>query len=238
MRFGPRKVKSRDRTRLPQLHTGKKRLRVRRAVTGAGIAGTLLLTACGPVPGDTRPDNSTLISGINLLINNFQDKHPQLVNWKTAAVKAQLKGQIPLGEDTDAGWLLTWPHATAGQLSQVIVPWTLVGQYPNYPKPLGYRYQGGTLLPQSTTDDLIKVIQHSIASDDQYFAAVIDIRASAHNPQWVIFSTAPYLPVTDPAYGFATVVNKQWVVVDIGTATVGCGKVPAEVESEFGFKCP
>jgi hypothetical protein len=202
-----------------------------------GLATTLLLTACGPTPGDARPDNSTLISGINLLINNFEQKHPKLVNWNSAAVKKQLKATLPVGEDTDAGWLLQWPTATAGQLDRVIIPWTLLGQYPNNPKPLGYRYQGGSTLPQSTVGDITQAIYKAETQGDQYFAAVVDVRASKNNPQWIIFSTEPYLPVTDPAYGFATVINKQWAIVDFGTATVGCGKVPAEVESEFGFRC-
>ena len=73
---------------------------------------------------------------------------------------------------------------------------------------------------------------------DDYFAAVTGVRSSKINPQWLIFTTVPYLPVTDNGYGFATVGNKQWVIADFGTANVGCGKVPIEVESEFGFKCP
>jgi len=73
---------------------------------------------------------------------------------------------------------------------------------------------------------------------DKYFGAVVDIRSSKVNPQWIIFTTVPYLPVTDNAYGFATVVNKKWSIVDFGTALVGCGKVPANVEGEFGFQCP
>ena len=207
------------------------------AFAAAALATTLLLSACGPVPGDARPDNSNLIAGINLLVNNFEQKHANLVNWNDAAVKHQLKGFIPAGEDTDAGWLLKWPNATPGELTQVIVPWSLLGQYPNNPKPLGYRYQGGTILPQSTIGDITSVIYKTETHGDQYFAAVVDVRASQSNPQWIIFSTAPYLPVTDPAYGFATVVNKQWTITDFGTANVGCGKVPTEVESEFGFKC-
>jgi pantothenate kinase type III len=74
--------------------------------------------------------------------------------------------------------------------------------------------------------------------NDQYFAAVLNVRSSALDPKWIIFTTQPYLPVTDPAYGFATVLNKRWVVVDFGTALVGCANVPIEVEKEFGFTCP
>ena len=206
-------------------------------VPALAISCSLLLSACGPVPGDTRPDNQTMIAGINLLLNSFQAKYPKLVNWNSEAVRAQLKGQIPIGEDTDAGWLLRWPNASSGELTQVIVPWTLLGQYPNNPKPIGYRYSGGELLPQSTTDDITNEITTIQLHGDQYFAAIVDVRASKVNPQWVIFTTVPYLPITDPAYGFVTVANKHWSVGDFGTANVGCGKVPAGVESEFGFTC-
>lgn len=201
------------------------------------LTGTLLLSACGPIPGDSRPDNSTLITAIDLLINNFQQKHPSLVNWKIDAVKAQLQGQFPLGEDTDAGWLLVWPNPEPGQLKQVIVPWTLIGQYPNHPKPLGYRYQGGSIIPQATIDDITKVVIDQEASGDPFLTAVVNVRESNANPQWAIFSTEPYLPFTDPAYGFATVANKHWKIADFGTANVGCTTVPKAVESEFGFKC-
>jgi hypothetical protein len=153
-------------------------------------------------------------------------------------VKTQLQGTIPVGEDTDAGWLLKWRNPSAGQLSQVIVPWTLLGQYPNNPTPLGYRYNGGQVLPQSTIGNITDVVIKTESHGDPYFAAVLDVRASIKNPQWVIFTTTPYLPITDSAYGFATVVNKEWKIVDFGTARVGCSEVPNEVEAEFGFSCP
>ena len=73
---------------------------------------------------------------------------------------------------------------------------------------------------------------------DKYFGAVVDIRSSTVDPHWIIFTTVPYLPVTDNAYGFATVRDKKWTVVDFGTGLVGCGTVPANVESEFGYQCP
>ena len=136
-------------------------------------------------------------------------------------MKAQLAAKLPTGIDTEAGWLLQWPHATDGQLSQVVVPWTLLGQYPNAPLPYFNHYKGGNLVPQATSTDLVANVIKSEMQGDKYFGAVVDIRSSKVNPQWIIFTTVPYLPVTDNAYGFATVKNKQWGVVDFGTALVG-----------------
>ena len=198
----------------------------------------LLLSACGPPSGDARPSDSNLVTGINLLLNTFARNHPKLINWKTDAVKNQLKLKLPTGVSTDAGWYLKWSDPSPGELSQVYVPWTLLGQYPNNPQPAGYKYPGGNLVPQTTIGDLTTVVQNSQMQGDEYFAAVTGVRISKINPQWLIFTTVPYLPVTDNAYGFATVGKKHWVVTDFGTANVGCGKVPNEVESEFGFKCP
>ena len=202
------------------------------------IIGTLILCGCGAPTGDSRPSDSNLIAGINLLISNFDAKHPKLVTWDLSAVKSQMAQKLPAGNDTDAGWLLEWPHANVGELSQVIVPWGLLGQYPSHPQPYFYRYAGGNLVPQSTASDLIATITKDELQGDQYFGAVIDLRSSKVDSQWIIFTTVPYLPVTDPAYGFATVKNKQWTIVDFGTALVGCGIVPTKIESEFGFQCP
>lgn len=204
----------------------------------AAISGVFLLSGCGPIPGDTRPADSNLVAGINLLVSNFDSKHPGLITWKTDAVKKQLDQKLPVGLDTEAGWLLQWPHANAGELSQVVVPWTLLGQYPNNPTSYFNHYSGGNLVPQATSADLVKTIIQTEMQGEQYFGAVVDIRSSKVNPHWIIFTTVPYLPVTDPAYGFATVINKKWVVVDFGTALVGCGKVPHNVEGEFGYRCP
>ena len=201
-----------------------------------GIVGiailVLLLSACGPPSGDARPNDSNLVTGINLLLNTFAKNHPKLINWKTEAVKSQLKLRLPAGVSTDAGWYLKWNDPKPGEL------WKLLGQYPNTPQPAGYKYPGGNLVPQTTISDLTTVVQNSQMQSDDYFAAVTGVRSSKINPQWLIFTTVPYLPVTDNGYGFATVGNKQWVIADFGTANVGCGKVPIEVESEFGFKCP
>jgi hypothetical protein len=202
------------------------------------VSATLLLSGCGVQSGDQRPDDSSLIAGINLLVSSFDSNHPKLVTWKTSAVKAQLARKLPTGIDTEAGWLLQWPHATQDELSQVVVPWTLLGQYPNSPTPYFNHYQGGALVPQATSTDLVTTIINNEMQGDKYFGAVVDIRSSKIDPQWIIFTTVPYLPVTDNAYGFATVVNKRWSIVDFGTALVGCGRVPANVEGEFGYQCP
>ena len=175
----------------------------------------LLLSACGPPSGDARPSDSNLVTGINLLLNTFAKNHPKLINWKTDAVKNQLKLKLPTGVSTDAGWYLKWSDPRPGELSQVYIPWTLLGQYPNNPQPAGYNYPGGNLVPQTTIGDLTTVIQNSQMQGDEYFAAVTGVRSSKINPQWLIFTTVPYLPVTDNAYGFATVGKKHWVVTDL-----------------------
>jgi len=213
-------------------------MRAKLLAVGVIATATLLSTSCGAPSGDARPDDKTLRNGINLLINTFSKAHPELVTWDIRAVKRELSATLPKGIDVEAGWLLKWPKANVGELSQVIVPWTLLGQYPDHPQAYGYKYQGGSLIPQSTINDLTQVITRTEFMNDQYFAAVLNVRSSALDPQWIIFTTQPYLPVTDPAYGFATVVNNRWVVVDFGTALVGCTNVPIEVEKEFGFTCP
>jgi len=202
------------------------------------VVGVLLLSGCGAPSGDARPSNNSLVTGINLLVSSFGANHPQMVNWETAALKAQLSGKLPAGIDTDAGWFMQWPNPTKGQLAQVIVPWNLLGQYPNNPVPYFNRYKGGKLVPQATSLDLVKSVIKAEMQGDQYFGAVVNIRSSLVDPQWIIFTTVPYLPVTDIATGFATVKDGQWSVVDFGTALVGCGTVPPNVLSEFGYQCP
>ena len=201
-------------------------------------AGVLLLTSCGAPSGDARPSDSNLITAINLLVSNFDANHPTLITWKTDAVKAQLSKKLPIGIDTEAGWLLKWTNPADGELSQVVVPWTLLAQYPNAPLPYFNHYKGGNLVPQATSTDLVATIIKTEMQGDKYFGAVVDIRSSTINPHWIIFTTVPYLPVTDNAYGFATVKDKGWSVVDFGTALVGCGTVPLDVEKEFGYQCP
>ena len=67
------------------------------------VVGVLLLSGCGAPSGDARPSDSSLVTGINLLVSSFGANHPKMVNWDTAALKAQLKEKLPAGIDTDAG---------------------------------------------------------------------------------------------------------------------------------------
>jgi hypothetical protein len=211
-----------------------------RTIAGFGAAALVvgLLAGCGPIPGDVRPTDGNLIAGINLLVSNFDSRYPKLITWKTNDIKNQLFQKLPVGVDTEAGWLLRWPHAAASELSQVVVPWTLLGQYPNKPSPYFNHYSGGNLVPQAVSTDLVISIIKTEMQGDPYYGAVVNIRSSKIDPHWIIFTTVPYLPVTDTAYGFATVRDKKWSVVDFGTALVGCGSVPHAVESEFGYQCP
>ena len=213
-----------------------KKYRVNGVLTASLICA--LLTACGAPSGDARPSDSTLVTGINLLLNTFAKNHPKLVDWNTEIVKKQIGAKLPVGISTDAGWFLKWNEVPQGGLAQVYVPWTLIGQYPNNPVAAGYRYPGGNLVPQTTISDLTTAIRNSEMQGDEYFAAVVGVRSSKKNPKWLIFTTQPYLPITDPAYGFATVEKNRWKVVDFGTANVGCTKVPLDVEAEFEFRCP
>ena len=195
------------------------------------------------------PSQMTIKSAISYLTKNFEVKHPALVNWNDQEVKHQLDQSIPVGTALDIGWLIIWPTFTPGELSRVLIPWHLLGQS-TQPQPsssgrqppkgsitLGYTFTGGSIPSDAVTTALKHVITVSEMQSDSDFAAVTNIRQSIHYPQWIIFSTVPYLPVTDSAYGFATLINGNWEVVDFGTAKVGCNRVPASVEEEFGFSC-
>ena len=149
----------------------------------------------------------------------------------------------------DIGWLVIWPTFTPGELSRVLIPWHLLGQSKQRQpsssdeRPLkgsttlGYTFTGGSLPSETVTTSIREVVTVGEMQSDSDFAAVTSIRQSIQYPQWIIFSTVPYLPVTDSAYGFATLVDEKWAVVDFGTAKVGCSRVPASVEEEFGFSC-
>ena len=154
--------------------------------TGAILSACLLLlTSCGAPSGDARPSDSNLITGINLLVSTFGANHPKLITWKTDALKAQLAKKLPVGIDTEAGWLLKWPNPGDGELSQVVVPWTLLAQYPNAPLPYFNHYKGGNLVPQATSTDLVTTIIKTEMQGDKYFGAVVDIRSSTVNPHCI-----------------------------------------------------
>lgn len=210
-----------------------------KSLTKATLLTTLFLTlaasltACGPSNPDIRPTDSKLRDGISLLLKDLALHHPTNKTWDEKAVEAQIQKKLPVGFSTPAGWKLTWPSAGINELSTVYVPWDLTGTYPNHFAADNASYTSGTEVPQSVIQD----IAQQQLGNDPYFAAVVDVRYSKLNKSWIIFTSVPYLPVTDNAYGWATVIKGRWKVVDFGTALVGCAKVPNEVQKEFGFTC-
>ena len=213
------------------------------AKNGAAVLLTALtlvsVTACGPSDPNVRPTNSQLKDAISLLVKNFVAKHPALVNWKVDAVNQQLSEPLPQGYSTEAGYFLKWSNYIDGGFPQVYVPWDLIGQYPNkFQRNITpYQVTSGTTVPTSVLQSIRKDQLKNMA-DDPYFAAIVGVRYSKVDSKWIIFTSVPLLPVTDPGYGWATVKNGAWKVVDFGTATVGCGIVPAAVQGEFGYNCP
>jgi hypothetical protein len=201
------------------------------SIIGASI---IFLTGCGPANPDLRPEDSKLRDGISLLMKDLAAHHPQSKNWDQLLVDAQLKRVLPIGVATPAGWKLTWVSPAPSELPYVYVPWSLIGQYPNHFTNENAHYSAGTPVPSTVVKDLA----NQQFGDDEYFAAIVDARYSTVDKRWVIFTSVPYLPVTDNAYGWATATNGRWKVIDFGTALVGCGKVPASVQSEFGYSCP
>ncbi len=199
-----------------------------------GAILVLLLSSCALATGQERPTDSKLRDGINLLLTNFTAKHPQLQTWDLAAVKKQISLPLPKGLATEAGWTLEWPQASTKELSRVVIPWTILGQYPNKFALDSTRYSGGKNVPDSVAVEIRNI---QLGSDD-FFAGVVHLRYSTINPAWLIFETIPYLPVTDDAYGWAHVDQGKWKVIDFGTAIVGCGKVPQPIQNEFGMGCP
>lgn len=201
------------------------------------LATSVLLTACGPQSGNQRPADDVLKKGIKQLIQAFEGNYPKLKNWDDAAVDSQLASKLPTGSAAEAGWHLVFPNASSNQLSQVYIPWALIGQMPETFSVDTSRYSGGKNVPSSLIQDLrTQFLKLNHIGD--YFAAMIHVRYSTVDGKYIIFQTIPYLPITDPAYGFASATSGTWKIVDYGTATVGCGIVPSNVQSEFGFTCP
>jgi len=196
----------------------------------------LLATSCGLPTGNERPDDSKLRDGVKLLMTQFESKYPQSVNWDKSKVKVQISQRFPKGIATEAGWTIKWPDAVTGELSSVVVPWIILAQYPTkFAKDVN-TYSGGEPVVAGVAAQITKMQQDTFGST--FFAAVVNQRLSKVDGRWIIFTTIPYLPVTDPAYGFAESINGKWKIVDFGTATVGCSKVPPQVQREFGFSCP
>ena len=200
------------------------------------LLGAILLTSCGLPTGNERPDDSKLRDGIKLLLTQFESKYPKSINWDGLKVKAQISQRLPEGSATEAGWTLKWPDYAAGELSSVVIPWVVLAQFPTKYAPDAKRYSGGNPVPAGIAAQITKLQDETF--DGNFFAAVVNQRISKTNGHWIIFTTIPYLPVTDPAYGFAQSVNGKWKIVDFGTATVGCSNVPTMVQNEFGFTCP
>ena len=213
---------------------GTKKLRGPALFSLITTVSVLLLTSCGPANPDLRPEDSKLRDGISLLLKDLDAHHPESKNWDSNLVDAQLKRALPKGVSTPAGWKLTWANASPSELPYVYVPWSLIGQYPNHFTSENANYSGGNPVPSTVVKDLA----NQQFGDDEYFAAIVSARYSKVDTKWVIFTSVPYLPVTDNAYGWATASNGRWKVIDFGTAVVGCGRVPAAVQSEFGFTCP
>lgn len=198
------------------------------------LAFTFLLTSCGLPTGNERPEDKKLREGILLLITSYERYHPQIINFDKAKVKIQIAKKLPTGEATEAGWSIKWSNYVAGELPSVIIPWVILGQYPQNFKVEYQAYDGGRPVPQAIAQEISKQQQPK----DEFFSAVVNERISIKDPTWIIYSAIPYLPVTDPGYGFAQKVGNSWKIVDFGTATVGCKIVPNQVLAEFGLSCP
>ena len=197
------------------------------------ICISVALTGCGAPTGNERPEEKKLTDSIKLLITYMEHSHPKSINWDTSSVSLQLKNKLPVGYASEAGWTLKWNNAKNGELSQVIVPWELLGQFPSKYLLDVNNYHAGKYAPQSVISQIARLEQNN----DPYFAAIVNVKMSLKDNRWVVFTSVPYLPVTDPGYGFAHSENGNWKIVDFGTATVGCGQVPSEIQSEFGFSC-
>jgi hypothetical protein len=195
-----------------------------------------LITSCGLPTGNERPDDSKLRDGIKLLINQFEAKYPQSINWDSAKVKAQISKRLPEGTATEAGWTLKWTDYSDGELSSVVIPWMILAQYPSKFAPQPDALTWGAPVPAGIAAQITKLQQDYFGSS--YFAAVVNQRISKINGRWIVFKTVPYLPVTDNAQGFAESIDGKWKIVDFGTALVGCSTVPSQVLSEFKFTCP
>ena len=196
------------------------------------------LTSCAVPFSHHRPSDSKLKAAINFLLSDFQNNHPNLITWKKGSVQKQLSEPLPQGFSTEAGWLLGWPHASANELSQVVLPWNLLGMTPKNVHSYFAHYPEQGSISSAQIAAITGTVVNDEMNGDKYFGSVTDISESKIDPQWFVFTTVPYLPVTDPAYGFATLASNHWKVVDFGTALVGCGTVPLKVEAEFGFQCP
>ena len=95
------------------------------------ICISVALTGCSAPTGNERPEEKKLTDSIKLLITYMEHTHPKSINWDTSSVSLQLKNKLPVGYASEAGWTLKWNNEKNGELSQVIVPWELLGQFPS-----------------------------------------------------------------------------------------------------------
>lgn len=198
------------------------------------ICISIVLTGCGVPTGNERPEEKKLRDSTKLLITYMEHAHPKLINWDKAEVLSQINQKLPTGYASEAGWTIKWRNPKNGELPQVVIPWELLGQFPSKYLQDVNNYKAGTFAPQSVISEIGKLE----SNNDPYFAGIVNVKMSTKDSHWVIFTSIPYLPVTDPAYGWAHSVNGRWTIADFGTATVGCGIVPLQIQSEFGFSCP
>ena len=210
-----------------------KNLKLKLSVITILIVGTL--SGCSLVNTDnSTPTTDKIVAGINLLISQYVKNYNSLVNWDNASVANQLLEKIPPGVPTPAGWLITWDHSKTNQLSSALIPWSILNLYPSQTSnPISIYKDAGKPVAAATYNQLQEI-------EDQkhpLFSGLVNVKSSINDGSWVIFTEMPYLSVTGPGYGFAHHENGTWKVVDFGTAQVGCGKVPSEIESEFGFTC-
>jgi len=73
-----------------------------------------------------------------------------------------------------------------------------------------------------------------------YQFAVVKIRISTVNPHYARASFVAlkrYRNMFQPSYGVAKRGTRGWKVVDVGSASVGCGKVPAAVRKDLKLIC-
>ena len=198
------------------------------------ICLSFALSACGAPTGNERPEDKKLRDSIKMLITYMERTHPKSINWNKSAVESQLKSKLPKGYATEAGWTLKWSNPNEGELPQAIIPWIMLGQFPTKTVLDVNNYTAGEYAPQFVISQISKLE----TDKDPYFAGIVNVKISNKDSNWAAFTSVPYLPVTDPAYGWANSTNGSWKVVDLGTAEVGCGKVPTEIQNEFGFSCP
>lgn len=216
-------------------------MKLSRKITSMIFVGIFLvsLSACGPQDGTQRPDDATLRKVIHQLMNNYGASFPQLVSWDLKKVDQQLSHPLPHGVQTEAGWFIEWKDYSEGEIAYVYAPWFLLGQYPNNLGSQNHAYSGGKEVPTAVAQAVRAAVRRfgAIPTND-YFSAFVNVKYSMTDRHWIIFESIPYLPVTDPAYGFVQASENKYMFVDFGTATVGCGKVPSLVLKEFGLSCP